>query len=724
MTHQQQEAPRIKAGGLVTVAFLKARLDEGHDHLDIFAPLVLDVLGRFASGSFTAADVQEAVAAAHGMAIPQDTLSTLLRRATRKRYLVREAGRYRLASGEPLPQPPNVAAEKRSIEDAQVRLAEALRVHAGKRGLVLASTDAALDLLFRFLEFEQVALLLGSPPDAGRPEATDRERGIIAEFIHDYIRDDPALNSVLRGMLEGLVIYHAAFLPELSVKRRDFRDLHAIFDAVLVRQAIGYEGDAALTLARETLALLRASGVRCVVLDKTLHEIQRILRMYEDKLATAEGRASLRPVPMARHFLTSRYTSADVRQFAALLEQDVVAAGFQIQTAPRHEREYTSGESGLAKRLANPKTMDELEPRVVHDVDCVAAALTLRRGYRGLTIEDARAVFVTSSPLVIQNTRLWWEEDECETGIPPLVHIRALTNLAWLKKPSLCADYKLRELVALCAAAMRPSQATWRRFLRHLEVLKNTNRLDSDEAVAVVVSAMSDRLLREAEIEENDPNDIDAATLDDVVERVKASYGAQSEERVAAIANDFQRQVDALRVERDAPASHLTQEKQSISAEYERRVAEAEAREREAARRAEEVERQTREDRESRERGLRTRARRWARGLTRSIQIVVVGLAAIGAVAILLGHPFHRGWVGAAVAAAIVTFVVLELVGVFGHLAQMRAATEVRLTKYFRDWLEGVNASEVRTGGVPLSILPSPERESESERAEPGERKA
>ena len=58
-------------------------------------------------------------------------------------------------------------------------------------------------MLFRFLEAEQVLLLLGSRPGLGdAADASHRERSVVAEFVHDSVRDDPALLAVLRGMLE------------------------------------------------------------------------------------------------------------------------------------------------------------------------------------------------------------------------------------------------------------------------------------------------------------------------------------------------------------------------------------------------------------------------------------------------------------------------------------------------------------------------------------------
>ncbi len=541
----------VTPGGLVTVAFLKAQLDGGSDHLGIFMPLVFDVVARRGCESFAPNDIQDDLATVHQLAMPLPAVTTLLKRATSQRYLTREFGRYKVSPGRNLPLL-DVASEKSRIRRAQSDLAGALCSHATGRGVVFDSNDAALEALFRFLEAEQVGLLLGkNPAAADSGDASQRERTVIAEFVQSVVRDDAILLSVLRGMLEGLVLYHAAFLPDLNAANRRFKNLRVVFDSTLVRQALGYEGDAMRTLMRDAINVLKGSDVQCVVLDKTIHEIKRILTLYEARLGTSQGRESLWPVPMARHLLRMRYSPSDLRQMSAMLEKDIAAIGLQVQQSPRRKPEYTSGEKALADRLSyHGSQNDSLEPRVVHDVDCVAAVLTMRAGHHTTAIEDARAVFATAAPLVIRNVRLWWSEDEHESGLEPVVHIRALANLAWLKKPALCASFKVNEMTALCAAALRPQQATWDRFLRHLETLERSNRLSSDEVTAIVISAMSDQLLKEAEFDGEDPADIDERTLDEVVERVKSSYVTEYEAKLAA-SNEARRLADerAERVE-------------------------------------------------------------------------------------------------------------------------------------------------------------------------------
>jgi hypothetical protein len=83
------DTPKLKPGGLVTVAFLKAHLDEGGDHLSIFMPLVLDVVVQFQAQTFTTSDIQEALATTHKLAMPQQAVATLLSgRRTRNIYSV------------------------------------------------------------------------------------------------------------------------------------------------------------------------------------------------------------------------------------------------------------------------------------------------------------------------------------------------------------------------------------------------------------------------------------------------------------------------------------------------------------------------------------------------------------------------------------------------------------------------------------------------------------
>ncbi len=665
MTQQEQITPKVGCGGLVTLAYLKARVDEGDDHLGIFMPLILDVLPTLPNRNFTAEDVQTALATIHSVAMPQETVTTLLKRAARKHQLTRETGFFRLSSENTLPRS-NVASEKAKFVAGQEQLASEFQAHASGRGINFESTDEALDLILRFLEDQQVAVLLGAQSDLNSATTLSKlECAVVAEFLYETVGADPALSAVLGAILKGLVLYHAAFLPDLSDVARRFNNLTVVFDSGLVRQALGYEGPSSRALVRETIELLRTSGVTCVVFDKSVQEIKRILKIHEEKLGTPAGRRTLRASPMTRHFLTARYAPSDVQEMSVLLEDEIAAVGFRLSRAPAHVAEFTHGEAKLAERVANLNTHDIQEPRVLHDVDCIAGVLTLRRGHQAHRIEEARAVFASTSSLLIRNTKLWWEEDEREAGVSPAVHIRALANLAWLKRPTTNANFQVRELVALCAAAMHPTTKIWQRFLTHLDSLQTSQRLSSDQVTAIIVSALSDRCLREVEIDEDDPEDIDANTLDEVVSRVMSDYATQAENQI-----------------------------QVISQNYEQRIANTQAAADVRTLNAERIAQNAAEKLRRWEIAIEGRAQRWAKRITGLAYWTVAAVAVLGAAAIALGHFISGDLLELVMALAVLLFMVLEVAGVLSNLHRIRTEVETNIRHKLRSWFAAGAAAE------------------------------
>jgi hypothetical protein len=658
---KQTDSPRVRAGGLVTIAFLKAQLDAGSDHLGLFEPLVINVINHITTESFTTEDVQVALASMHNVSMPWQVVSTLLKRAS-KNYLERRDGRYRKIPGKKIPQL-DVDAEKARIEASQRRLAEALIVHAETRKVKIQSTDDAIGILFRFLESEQIALLLnGNKIVIDGPVTGDSDRAIVAEFIQGLVLSNHSLLLVLREMLEGLVLYKAAFLPDFDTGNRRFRDTRVVFDSSLVRKALGYEGPEMKNLLMQTVGVFKASGIECIVFDKTLEEIRRILDVYEGKLASTKGCESLKQGPMTRTFLINCYSPSDVREMSALLSRDVTKLGFRILDIPAHIKEYTSDERKLADRLQNPiAPKTDIEPRIIHDIDCITGVLTLRRGHRSVRLEDARAVFASDSSLVIRSSQLWWTEDEKEAGVPPIVHIRALTNLVWLKKPRLCADLKVQELVALCGAALLPRQATWDCFLRHLDSLLLSNRITSDAVAAIVVSSMSDHMLKDIEFEDVDPCDIDAVTLDQVVERVKESYKVENQTNVQSIKEEFETRI-------------AQSERERIAA-----IGRAEA--------AEEVERKVAEDARKRIISVRERANKWAHRFVLIAQNVINFILILGACVLIFEHPFQHGWIGYLLGISVVVCIIVEFFGWKNHVSEFLRSIEARFGEVIASWL-------------------------------------
>lgn len=422
--------------GLATLAFLKTRFDQGQDHLGLFEPFIADAIAYLDSESFVGGDLQPVVQSRSSLSIPIDTINTVLNRFRRKGIVSREGGRFfRTTNVVESALTDEVLSQ---IGEQHLQLGAALRDFAAAQSVVFASEEDALVAIASFISDNKIPLLLSEPlPDSplersSLPRKTTR---VIARFIRERCMDPSEFKTTLAGLLEGMVLQDTLLLRDVWNAAQKFHGLFVVVDSPILFAALDLTGVANGIAAKEGLSLLREAGAVTVAFNRTISEMRRILAVYEDRLATAEGRLSLYPTDLTHYALTAKLTPGDIRTISVTLERRLAAIGFLIKEVPKRDRKYTLDEQALARILADASDPNADKPRVRHDVDCVAGVLTLRAGKTAPGIEDSGAVFSTTSGKVIRNVQKWYF-GEGEHGAPPVVHQLALTSLAWLKKGS------------------------------------------------------------------------------------------------------------------------------------------------------------------------------------------------------------------------------------------------------------------------------------------------
>jgi hypothetical protein len=634
---------------------LKANFDSGKDHIEMFVPFLLDAIEAHSSSDFALEDVRTLVELRHGLRIPTPPLQTILARAVKKGLLRREGGRYFREAA--FPKTADLTTARADTETEQRRLAVALIEFGRANKVPIATEEDALVLLLEFLSRNHVSLILEADPSPeaaavlrlGDGRLTSQQQRLLARFVTKEASRDPFMATALQRMLEGFVLQNALLLKDIGSATRRFSRLTVYFDTGFLLEALGLKGAAAGLAAREALDLLRDTGAELAAFDKTVMEIRRILRVYEDRLATADGITSLYPTDVTRYVLTHHLTPSDIREIISLLEVSLQGLGLSLRKVPPHDRRYTLDEARLTQLIKRPLESD-LHQRVVHDVDCIAAVLTLRAGHSTTTHDDARAVFATTTGLLVTHVREWY--DACgESGVCPVIHQLALSNIAWLKKPASASKLKLHELIALCVSALTPPRRVWDLFCRHLRQLRDSGRLSSDETVAIVASELTDDLLARFDEEV----DSDAQTIGEVVERVRAQYQADARQVIRDAEDRF-----AGKLSTEAAARRSAEEQAKRHEENLRKVALR----------------------------LRTRARKRARWISCGV------FAVLGAVAVLGSSVSISEWLGTLGAAASVAGYVVSgfvwLLGVVGllwggFLFQWRRELEDRIERPLRN---------------------------------------
>ncbi len=540
------DAPKVEPAGLVTLAFLKAQLDGGSGPLDVFMPLLAEIINRSDTKYFGVLDVQVELHNAHGLLMPQETIYTLLKSATEGGFLLREGGRFFKTNLE-MHSDAELEIQKQEAAKAQKRLAGALRQHAMDFSLSIDSDKSALSLLLRYLQSSQVALLLGLPVDYTTTTKTvsDHEYEVTSHFISSLVNNDISFREIFQKLLQGFALYNAAFRP-YSLDNSITVPLYAYLDTPIVLRALGYEGEAQEKLALESIQFLTSIGISCRVFDKSIYELKGLLQMYQLRIGTISGREGLRQTNMTRYFLQNHFSPGDLRQQIALVEHNITRVGLQIQTTAIWQYGYNYDTRPLARRLSSPSDNNNNEPRVSHDIDCISAICALRKQIRPHRVEDSQYIFVTTSPMVISNVRRWWNEDEMRTDIPPIIHIAELINIAWLREPRTKSELHIQNLIALCETALRPSQKTWERFISHLRKLHKDNSLTRDEVDLIISSTLTQQCLQQIEISHGLSDDLDAATMDEVVDRVRHEYISTYEQKLVEQQHAYEEKIANL----------------------------------------------------------------------------------------------------------------------------------------------------------------------------------
>lgn len=528
---------------LATVAMLQTNYDANGDHLDMFMPFVLDTISSMPRDDMAVEEVRDTICRVHGLAMPNHVLGTLLRRATKKGHLTRAGGRYHRTGRATLDT--TIQEARAHINRQHAAVASGLRKFANSTGEKIDSDEEALDLIVRFLDEHHITFIVSDEPSAYPEQANilSRKQTIaVAGFLREVTSKDPTLREYIRGILEGIVLQKTLLLSDINPGHRDLGKLTVFIDTGMVLRAIGMCGDAARVTVRDTLETLRASSATLCVFESTLEEVERILAVYEKKLETPAGYISLIPTEVTRHVKMRRLQSSDIAIVRSTLRINIAALGLFVRSMPKRRPSYTADEVDLANRFKRDENADVNEPRIWHDVDVVAAILVLRAGHAAHSLEETRAVFATSTRLVVLKVLEWWKAQHM-AGVPPVVSDVALANTAWLRRPALAApDMKLHQLVALCAAALQPSRKTWKAFVEQLRKLQASGAVTSDEAVLAIVSAFTEERL----IRCDEESEVDAETVLDVIDRVREGFAAESEQQRKEFAEESERQRKAF----------------------------------------------------------------------------------------------------------------------------------------------------------------------------------
>lgn len=496
---------------LVSLALIESRIEENRgnkDRLSLFLPFVVDAVLSMGDTAFTRADAMDAVKRRSGIALPDTVVSALLRRMVRRREIVRKNGSYERTD---VKIPFNdIVSKKQDIEDSHSLLIDSMLSYVEANSINVHGKRKIRKALAAYLDFHFKSLAnhtLDEGADSDRPGDVDW----VGRYLIWAQHNEPSHFETAVILVRGRIIYDAAFLPGFAGNQQSLNGLVVYLDSPVICRALGYHSEDEERLAKQAIDTLKHAGVSCRVFDRTVSEIARVLAGVCERWDT---KARFERLNTYDFFMAKRgYTRSDVERIASDPEIEIQRQlGLRVLDAPKRKAEYTSDEVALSKMLKRPDG-DLSDLAIWHDVDCVAAILTLREGRNATTLSRAGCFFATESYLTIRNVSIWWDKNEHRSDFPPIFSLVDLANLAWLYSDTFSkGDYGKESLIAACAASMSPSEEVWKLFSDKLMRLVDEKEIGAEAAAQYLYSMDSRSILTTHEISqeemENESNKI------------------------------------------------------------------------------------------------------------------------------------------------------------------------------------------------------------------------
>lgn len=465
---------------IASLAMLKVNYDSaGRDYIDNFVPFAVEALGACKGPVVTVGEVQQVLKAAFGIFIPQAALRTVLARAAKQRWAVAREGGFQIDDSR---RHATGFAERRdaALRDEQ-SLIESLVAFSASDGPPWTSEQAENALLRLVGERGSVFLSAALDPKRSEPVGpTDAgENALLGRFVYHLHEEDPSGWDAFATIVKGAVLARAAYLPDIGSATRRFDGLHVYLDTRFLLRALGTAGPLLEAPPKELLDLAYELGASLRVFDSTVAEMKRVLRSAA--MSLRDPRVLRRTTGESLEYMASAgYQASDVELLIARLEDRLSALRVSVARKPDPVPALTVDEPELARRLQREVRYPR-EEVAAHDIAVVTAVYRLRGGEDMFSVESARAVFITTNTPLARGVADFFALEEGQAGVPLCIPDEEFATVAWLKRPVAAPDLPARYVIADAYAAMNPSGALWKEYLKEIDRLEENGDISDED---------------------------------------------------------------------------------------------------------------------------------------------------------------------------------------------------------------------------------------------------
>ena len=456
---------------LTSFAILKVHMEQGKDYLDYLQPFVLQVLVDHNPDPITRGIVSDYIRAQFGLEIPHRTVEVVLKRLSRRYPITKNWGVYRKTGNLPDPQiTSKQAAAARRIQ----AVLEGLRQFSEGTIRPLTNEEQAVTAICAFLSEFDITCLRAYLRGTAIPDLRVERRSdivLVSDYVQHVLLTDPERFDNFLILVQGHMLANALMCPDLQNVPDNYKNVTFYLDTPILVRRLGCEGKHKKDAASELITLLRNLKGKVATFSHSRDELHGVLEGAALHLERPNARGPV--VWEARRTGTTR---TDLLFLASSIDDKLSEANIDVVPTPRYIEKFQIDETRFEQILEDE--VSYYNPRAKeYDLNSVRSIYVLREDTSALSIENARAVLVTSNNAFAKAAWEYGQKYESSKAVSSVISDYTLANLAWLKAPVDAPFVPITQLFAFSYAALEPSSSLLGKYLEEIDRLKDQGRI-------------------------------------------------------------------------------------------------------------------------------------------------------------------------------------------------------------------------------------------------------
>ena len=528
---------------LTSLAMLKVNIDQGRDYLDYISPFILHVLVEHSPDPITDQVVSEFIRQQFGLQIPARTIQIVLKRISRRYSLKKDLGVYRIVGELPNPQ----LATKQSEAELHINaVCEGLRQFSQDTIRPISTQEDAVAAMLAFLSEFDISCLRAHLRGTTIPTLEGRHQAdiiLVSDYIQHVQQTDLQQFKSLLILVRGHMLANALLSPDLSNATKTYRKVTFYLDTPLLVRRLGIEGEHKQAATRELIALLSKLGGKVAAFSHSREELHRVLQGAADHLESPIGRGAI--VWEARRRGTTR---SDLLLLAESIDNKLSEAGIATEGTPSYVVNLQIDETAFEQVLDDE--VSYYNPRAKeYDVNSVRSIYVIRGRTPVLSIEKARAVFVTSNSGFARAAWEYSKQYESSQDVSSVITDFTLANAAWLKSPMGAPSVPTTQLLAFSYAALNPPKDLWTKYMREIDRLEAEGTITERDHQLLRSSPLVYSELMHLTLGEDAA--LTSETVTETLERVSNEIRKEETEKLTSSESALRKTQEELKASRD-----------------------------------------------------------------------------------------------------------------------------------------------------------------------------